>query len=352
MTHPLDRYWDTYADRFLAEGVPWAEIRQMRERIADWEGWCAGWLDTARKAESRGVTALDKGFARTAGIEFWRASVAACFGHYLFWHAPDEKRAAHEYSAAMLRKAAPMLDPPLEPVEIPFDGIRMRGYVRRPRQSSGPAPCVVCIGGLDSGKEEWLVMSTLCAERGVATLVFDGPGQGETRYTRVMSPAFGDAVRAAIDFASGCEGIDPARIGLMGRSLGGYYAPRAAAMDTRVRALVVWGAMFDLANAASLPPHTREGFVYVTGSASFEAALPYMQSIDLADVVGEIRCPTYIVHGGRDVITPIGNATRMRDGVKGPVELALFPTSGHCNHDVAHVCRPAMADFLARTLAT
>lgn len=73
------------------------------------------------------------------------------------------------------------MDPPQEPVEIGFRDIKMPSYLRLPIAAKKP-PLVVLLGGLDTTKEEQMVINDLCVSRGLATLTFDGPGQGETFY--------------------------------------------------------------------------------------------------------------------------------------------------------------------------
>lgn len=350
MDDELQKSWDAYTNRYLAEGVPFADIKKIRANISSWDGWCAGWYEFAKQAEQRALQALQKNYLQTAGVEYARASLYACFGHYLFWHKLEEKRVVHDYSCKMMRLAAPLLSPELIPVTIPYDSIEMKAYLRLPIEKKASYPCVICLGGLDSGKEEWLVMSGLLAQRGIASLIFDGPGQGETFYDLKMNANFSDAVSAVIDFLEKRPEIQANKIGLVGRSLGGYYGPRAAAQDHRIKALAVWGAFFDLKNYASIPKHTLDGFIYVCGAKTLEEALPYIHSIDLSDVVKDIVCPSFILHGGKDVITPMSNATRLQEGISGSVEMSIWPDSGHCNHDVAHIVRPALADFLMKQL--
>jgi 2,6-dihydroxypseudooxynicotine hydrolase len=351
MDAELQKSWDVYTNRYLAEGVPLPDIQQIRGSISSWDGWCAGWYAFAQQAEQRALAALEKNYLLTAGTEYARASVYACFGHYLFWHNITEKKVVHDYSCQMMQKAAPLLSPPLQPVRIPFNGIEMSAYLRLPNEQQSDYPCVICLGGLDSGKEEWLVMSGHLAQRGVASLLFDGPGQGETFYDLKMSSHFTQSISTVIDFLEKRPEINSNRIGLVGRSLGGYYGPRAAALDHRIKALAVWGAFFDLQHYAQIPQHTLDGFIFVCGSKTLEEALPYIHSIDLSDVVQDIVCPTYILHGGKDVITPLSHAQRLEQGISSKIiETAIWPNSGHCNHDVAHIARPAMADFLHKHL--
>ncbi len=345
----LDHLWTTYVHRFLAEGGAYGDFLDARKRIASFGQWCAGWSEIAHGAEVRADQALDRGFMRTAASELGRSAFYYGFAQLPFWHDPPAKRVAYEHAARVWRRAAPFLDPPLQPVAIPYRGIELPGYLRLPSGVDRPA-CVVLLGGLDSTKEEMQVISDLCIARGLATLSFDGPGQGETFFRMKLAADFVDAVIAVFDFAERLPSIDGSRLGIIGRSLGGYYAPRAAALDRRVKAAAAWGAMYHLRNYRSLPPLTAAGFVFATGAKDLDDARPYLESIDLDDVAAQIVCPLLIVHSGRDVITPTDNATLMHERVKGS-ELLFFPDSGHCVHDRAHICRPAMADFMHRHLA-
>ena len=75
-------------------------------------------------------------------------------------------------------------------------------------------------------------------ERGMATLAFDGPGQGEAEYDLAICPEYERPVGAVIDWLSKRTDIDSEKLGIWGVSLGGYYAPRAAAFDHRIKACI------------------------------------------------------------------------------------------------------------------
>ena len=84
-------------------------------------------------------------------------------------------------AVACLTDALPYLDPPGRRIEIPFDGSRLVGILRRPA-GEGPHPVMIMIPGLDSAKEELRSTEELFLERGIATFSVDGPGQGEAEY--------------------------------------------------------------------------------------------------------------------------------------------------------------------------
>jgi 2,6-dihydroxypseudooxynicotine hydrolase len=237
----------------------------------------------------------------------------------------------------------------MERVSIPFDTIEMAGYLRVPPGAKKP-PCVVLLGGLDTTKEDYLTIADYCLQRGLATLAFDGPGQGETLFEMRWRTDFEKAIFAVLDFLDGRPEIDQGRIGIIGRSMGGHYAPKAAALDKRIKALVAWGAMYHLRNLASVPKHTLDGFLFVSGSRTLQDAQDFYSSIDLSAYASRIVCPALVVHGGLDAITPLDNATSLIKDLKGEVETLIWDDSIHCCHDRAHIVRPAMADFMQRRL--
>ena len=99
-----------------------------------------------------------------------------------------------------------------------------------------------------------------------------------------------------------------------------------------------------------MPEHTLQGFLFVSASKTLAEAKAFYDCIDLAPYAAKITCPLLVIHGGLDAITPLDNATRMVAEARGPVETLIFNDSIHCCHDRSHIVRPAMADFMARTL--
>jgi 2,6-dihydroxypseudooxynicotine hydrolase len=346
----LSYLWQNVMDRFLAEGAVYRELRDLQQRIARYEDWCSAWAEVGRATEERAQRLLESDCTQTAAADLWRSSIYYFFAQFLLWDDAAAKRATYADCARVFRKASNYLDAPQQPIEIPYRDITMLGYLRLPPGIKRP-PCVLLLNGLDTTKEEQLVISNLCIQRGLATISFDGPGQGETFYNMKMTPDYVQAVQAALDFAESREEIDTDRLGIIGRSLGSHYAAHAAMLDRRIKAVVAWGSMFNLHNYRSIPPLTLAGFVYVTGSKTLDEARPYLESIDLARVGGRIKCPLMVVNGGRDPITPRENIDMMQSLGDDIVEVLFWEDGSHCAHDRPHICRPAMADFMRRYLA-
>lgn len=336
--------------RMLADGMILQDIRAAAEEIADWAHWSDFWLERAASHEALAGRTRELGYQLDAAEHLVRASLCAHYAQFLYFAYPEKKRHAAERKITLFGAAAGLLRPMAERLEIPFGSHRLPAYFRKP-PGGGPFPCVILLGGLDAAKEDSHAFGTLCLERGLATLAIDGPGQGEAYYRGLtLTPDFPAAVGAAVQELSRRTDIRADRIGVLGRSLGGFLAAQAAALNPEIAVCVCWSALYDVGQIDRKPPLIQEGYAFITGSgdqASTKAATAF---INLAGLAPRIRCPLYIVHGMRDNSVPYQQAERLAAEAQGPVTLRLVPDSIHCSHDFAHIVRPEMASWLATQL--
>ena len=341
-----------WAHRMVTNGVPLADFQDVTTTIGKWEDWCAAWVNRGDVHAGLGDEAEASGFTLSAGEHF--ATAAACyhFGKFLFVHDIPQMKAAHNKAITAHGKALPYLDPPGEALSIPYEGSVLKAVLRRPRAAVRPPIVVMCMG-LDSTKEEMRTNEEVFLQRGLATLAFDGPGQGEAEYTLPIEPEYERPVAAVIDALSLRDDIDVSRIGLWGVSLGGYYAPRAAAFETRVRACVSLTGPFDFAEAfASAPELTRAAFVARCHAADDSAAMLVAQRMSLGDVAQRIKCPIYIVGGALDRVIPPDHPQRLAQSVSGPVVLNMVEDGGHVSNNRPYKYRPQSADWMLEQLST
>src|SRR5438874_809785 len=188
-----------WAPRFVANGVPLADFQEVTASVSRWEDWCAAWSARAAVHEEMGNKALAGGYNTSAAAHFTRAAVCYHFGKFLFVNDMAQMKEAHRRAVECRNKALPHLDPPGERVAIPYEGRQLYGNLRKPtgqpaKQSNGgaakPPPIVVMCMGLDSAKEEMDDYENRFLARGVATLAFDGPGQGEAEYDFAIRPEY------------------------------------------------------------------------------------------------------------------------------------------------------------------
>ena len=309
------------------------------------------WEAIGRMHEALGDEALAAGRTITAGEAFRRAALCFHSGQAAFFADPDEKHRVQLLQRDAYRKAMPYLDPPVTPLEIEFDGIAFPANLRLPR-GAGRHPCVILNAGADSTKEEFSTLEEVFLRRGVATVSYDGPGQGPTRRLRPLRPDFEKPVGAIIDRLAARADIDTARIGIWGRSFGGYSAPRSAALEPRIRACISIGGFYDMAEAwPRFPDTTKETIRFAFGAADLDEAARMAQAYTLKGLLGRLTCPFLVVHSGMDDVCPIESSERMRAEAGGPTELALYPEGNHVCDNIAYKVRPLMADWMAARLA-
>ena len=340
-----------WAPRFVANGVPLTDFQEVTAAVGSWDDWCARWSERAAVHEAIGREALAEGRSLSAADHLTTAGVCYHFGKFLFVQHPDEMRAAHLRAVACRDAALPLLHHAGERVEIPFDGSRMVGNLRRPRGSTRP-PVVVMVMGLDSAKEEMHAYEELFLARGLATFAFDGPGQGEAEYDLAIRGDYEVPVAAVIDHLQQRDDLDGDRIGLWGVSLGGYYAPRAAAFEPRARACIALAGPYDWAAGwDGLPDLTRQAFTHRSKVATEEEAREHGRTLTLAGVAGNIRCPLFIVMGAQDRLVPPAGAERLAAEAGGEVRLLMIEDGNHVANNRAYRYRNQTADWMAAKLA-
>jgi dipeptidyl aminopeptidase/acylaminoacyl peptidase len=346
-----------WANRFVSNGTDYGDFQATLGRITRWDDWCREWGVTAAHYEQLAESAEDAGHVETAVGAWRRAALAWHWGKFVFVDHPDEQRAAHDRSVACYRKIAGTLTPPAELVRVPYAGTTLPGYLRIPRPPAAPAqaggqhPAVIMAPGLDSTKEELQATAEYFLARGLAILAIDGPGQGESEYDLPIEPAYEKVATAAVDYLTERPEIDNSKIGFFGVSLGGYYAGRAAAYESRLKAVVGLAGpyRFDL-DWDDLPPQTRATFQVRSGAASPEEAREKAGELTLEDAAKHISTPLLVVGGGRDTIVRAYHQERLA-AEAGSAELLLWPDGSHGVTNRAYESRSRMADWLTAHLA-
>jgi 2,6-dihydroxypseudooxynicotine hydrolase len=297
-----------------------------------------------------GREALARGKIVSAGEHLQRAGVYYHFAKFLFVHDIARMRTAHMKAVECRNLALPYLDPPGERVEIPYEGKHLYGILRRPPGVARP-PVVVMAMGLDSAKEEVDAYEQPFLRRGMATFAFDGPGQGEGEYDFAIRGDYEVPVKAVLDVVESRPDIDGARIGLWGVSLGGYYAPRAAAFERRVKACISLAGPFDWGEAwDGLPELTREAFRVRSHCATPEEARRHAATLSMKGIASRITCPIFIMTGKLDRIIPWQHAERLAREVQGAVEFLAIEDGNHVANNRAYRWRAQSADWMAERL--
>lgn len=252
-------------------------------------------------------------------------------------------------------------------VEFPYEDNRLSA-VYIPGRGAGPRPCMVFCNGLDSTKE--MVLLTLrdrFAKRGISTLIIDQPGVGEALRLNGLHARYDTEhwAAAAVDYLLTRGDVDPGRIGMMGWSMGGYYAPRALAYEPRFAIGAVWGGNHDwgghqkarLAREGDMPvPHYWDHVMWVWGQPDMGSFMALMEKVNLNGHLANIRVPFLVTHGGNDRQIPVKYAQMSYDqAINSPDrELKIFtPEEGgieHCGADNMEPVQNFIGDWLADRL--
>jgi pimeloyl-ACP methyl ester carboxylesterase len=338
-----------WGPRFTAQGVDpgdFARVTGPLEHWADWlDAWCANGdlhADLAREAD-------EKGRSLTAGEAWVHAALSYHFAKFVWMLDLARHRAAADRAVAAMGDAHRLLDPAAERLELDFAGGTMVGNLRRPPGVARP-PLVVLIAGLDSTKEEFFAAENIFLARGMATFSLDGPGQGETGYTLKIRPDFEAPVAAALDVLCDRDDLDGDRVGVLGVSLGGYYAARAAAFEPRIRAVVISGGPYDYGELIRhRAPHSFATFAHNSGTSSKEETYEFAARLSLRGVLGRLTQPMIVVFGKRDRLIPWQHAARVAQEAPN-ADLWLFEDGNHVCMNLTYRWRPQAADWLAERL--
>ncbi|MFH1138874.1 MAG: alpha/beta fold hydrolase [Pseudomonadota bacterium] len=135
---------------------------------------------------------------------------------------------------------------------VPYENKELKAIYYPAGEGLAAGPLLVVHGGYDSTQEELFFFVVAAArERGYSCLTFAGPGQGDAlrEYGLLFTPEWEKPTGAVLDLFTEKYGRPP-KIVLIGLSLGGYLAPRAAAFDHRIDGVVAHNVCFDFREAA------------------------------------------------------------------------------------------------------
>jgi 2,6-dihydroxypseudooxynicotine hydrolase len=336
--------------RFVANGVDVNDYHRVADSVETWPEWLPAWEAHGDSLANDAAEAEKHGQRETAGELWQRAALSYHFGKFV-WVVDVERhmQAAHKAVGA-LQNALRLLDPSAQRLEIPFDGAKMTAIYRHPQVNGSRLPLVVLIPGLDSTKEEFSGTEEIFHRRGLATLTLEAPGQGETGFSLPIRHDFEVPFSAALDVIEGLDGIDPDRIGAVGFSLGGYYAPRAAAFEPRLKAVVGLSGPYRLGDYwDERPQMTKDTFRHFSGAADEREAKEKAAQLDLTGIAERIEQPLLIITGDRDRLVPWQETKRIADEAKNAT-WKLYEGGNHVVNNMPYQHKTLAADWLREQL--
>lgn len=249
---------------------------------------------------------------------------------------------------------------PYERVEVPFGAGRLPAYVFRAKGVRRDT--LVIHGGFDSYAEEFLFWAVEFAELGYDVVLFEGPGQGGALrdFGLTMDPEWEHAIVALLGH------FDIAECTLLGLSLGGYLAPRAAAFEPRIKRVIALNVMYDFFEcfALKLGPHAGVALSrrlaandeaalelsfqqlsagnlglawavahgrHVSGATSAGALLHWLKRMSTASFSDRLTQDVLLLAGSEDHIVPLGQLHRQAEALTNVRSLTtrLFTANDH-----------------------
>lgn len=357
--------WAIQTQRLIAQ-VPYggADIFELdqaarRIKVGDVESWYREWFALGKQTEELARAAQASGANLTAGKRLFRAS--NYYRHADFFLTGKDPRKSETFSilSACFKEALKLQRLNVEVVQVKCGADVYDGYFCPAFNVSNPGPAVLMLGGADSLAEElffWGVAEL--RERGISVLLLDTPGRGSSlRLKKIYSrPDYEVPVRAAIDYLAGRAEVDPNRIGCVGVSMAGYYAPRGTAFEPRIKALVLWCGCYDiLEDLYEWYPAIRAQIQWVINATDDTDAREKLKTFNLKGIARNITCPTLISHGANDVVMNVDGAKKLYEEIssKDKVLKIWGGAEGgavHCNYDNWALSIPFMFDWLAQRL--
>ncbi|MGD0939631.1 MAG: prolyl oligopeptidase family serine peptidase [Terracidiphilus sp.] len=284
-----------------------------------------------------------------------RFSVALRFGDGT--ENPERMFPCWQQYAACWSAVAALFAPPVERLEIPYEGASLTGWFLCADNSRRPKPLVILNNGADGMEISSYVLGAAGAlARGYNCLIFNGPGQGDSLWLRKLyfRPDWEKVITPVVDAMLRRRDVDPKRIALIGISQGGYWVPRALAFEHRIAAGVADPGVWDVSAPwlAHLPAFLRSALdakdkdkfdqMMQMGAASnarsrmtlcfrmrplamtsYYDAFQAVQKYNLTEAAGNIRCPMLIADPEGEQFFP-GQSQKLYDALNCPKTLVKF----------------------------
>jgi esterase FrsA len=346
-----------------------ADLREAFASVKtrDKDEWAAAFIAVGDRymAEGKSFETSDPAKANADFIRAWRVY---SFGRWPVPSSPGKQRA---YAKALeaFRAHAKFWDPPMEIVHIPFEGSEIVGYMRLPKNVSGPVPLVLAVNGLDSRKEDLAESFSAILPYGIGFFAVDGPGTGQAPIK--ASPTAERMLSRVLDYLQARPEVDKTRIAMHGVSWGAYWGTKMSIVErARLKAVSVQSPpverffQADFLTSALLGnkeylfdqvPALMSIFEGVNTVDDLKAIFPKMSLVTL-DLLGKPTTPMLVIGGVLDTQVPISDIYLLLDKGDVPKIAWINPHGGHLGRQVKVwpdpiIFREVIIPYLVRALA-
>lgn len=209
---------------------------------------------------------------------------------------------------------------------------------------------MIILGGQSGWGATYLPFADALVQRGVAALLAEGPGQGETRlkYGIYLDGDVASAFSRFVDHIGADARLGDA-VGIWGNSFGGLFAAKAAARDSRLRACCINGAPA----APTIPPFRAalEQVAAMQGTSDQERLQSNYARLQFDPSRHTIACPVLVLHGARDPLVTLAEQCTFLEGASHPnATLRVWEDGEHTiyNHSAERIA--FVADWFTERL--
>jgi pimeloyl-ACP methyl ester carboxylesterase len=300
-----------------------ADINEILETVkliadGDAQGWFAAWAGLADRTLALAESTSDRISKSNA---YMRAHNYQRTAEFLLPPEDPKRVPAWAKSLACFDKGMESSGVRCERIRIPYEGKHLRAHYFPGAPGAENKPLIMLVGGFDSILEElYPFLGKAALARGYSVLAYEGPGQGQAlRDGLKFTPEWEKPTSAVLDEFLRAH-ARPKQIVLIGMSMGGYFAPRAAAFENRIDGVIAWDTLFDFGDAAqsifklaATPAGSKIPDIiwaynnarWTTGMSGVEETMKAFAPYTLASVAGRIRQDVLIMAGEVDHFVPI-----------------------------------------------
>lgn len=353
----LKRVTQPFWNRWFASGVDEDVILQFLDEV----GTIDNWAQTAEAVIARKVAEYDREVgAMTPAQQVTALRKLSYLGHMAQWGClpiTPQRVALYQLARDRYLEAETLaFGPAFRRHAFEWQGAIYYGNLH---VQTAPAPLVVIVHGIDGCKEEHLSTELALHAAGFSTLCLDGPGQGEALLVDglLWSADFHRFLSAALDQLEGGAGIDTARVGLLGISIGGMWCYQTAAHDARIRAIFDLGAPLHTRKFPSLPFLIKTRLCQVTGARTDAEIARVLAQNNIEDpaLLGAVSADVRMVHGERDRVVSTADKQHLLDAFTAgahdrEVSLRVIAGGDHCCTGHYDAVRDDATGFFSRVL--
>ena len=262
-TTPQVFEYDSFNFEFLnVLGGTYEQIADVGEAFAaaagvvdyDFESWVTNWTAMGDRLRAIGDEADARGRRVSAREAYARASnyYGVAYWFTLGTSQPERLPILWEQSYTAFADFLSRLDRPVEPVQIPYENTTLPGFAVLVDDSRDPRPWVILQNGSDGPNiSMWSFGGAAALRRGYNVLFYDGPGQNAALFRQNLPfrPDWEAVITPVVDFLHARPNVIPDQIALYGISQSGYWAPRAAAFEHRLAAVIADPGVHDVSTS-------------------------------------------------------------------------------------------------------